>query len=145
MEEGSGMMIGWCGMCGYKARETWVSTAPCSIQVSPCSKTSTNLSLPRYSLEDVASLCEHLPQRRLVTPFVLLQGLLHVTQGHGGQCLLAECVNMSQWSHQVDKENMYDKCAGHLDLPMPRMQFHTFWICLTFKQRLMSLWASMSS
>ena len=21
------MMIGWCGMCRYKARETWVSTA----------------------------------------------------------------------------------------------------------------------
>ena len=21
------MMIGWCGICGYKARETWVSTA----------------------------------------------------------------------------------------------------------------------
>ena len=21
------MMIGWCGICGYKARETWVSTS----------------------------------------------------------------------------------------------------------------------
>ena len=33
MGEGNGMMIGWCGICRYKARETWVSTAAWAIWV----------------------------------------------------------------------------------------------------------------
>ena len=50
----------------------------CGIQVSPCLKTPVLLNLDLVSFEDIASLCEHLPQSKILVPLVQPQGLLHI-------------------------------------------------------------------
>ena len=51
----------------------------CGVQVSPCPKTLTYLNLTWHSFEDVASLHEHLPQRRTIVPLTQPQDHPRIT------------------------------------------------------------------
>ena len=66
------MMIGWCGICGYKARETWVSTS-----ASNCLPSRQHRLLRNSSASTISPTFSFLPTLNRISP--LTNSLPHWT------------------------------------------------------------------